>query len=258
MIYFYYGTDIETARKKAKVTVDSLLVKKPDATLIKIGEEDISVNRIVELCLAQALFSNKYIVYLYKTFNNKINKEIIIKSLKDIAKSENIFIFVEGKMDKATLTKIEKNAGLPAPSGARQAGKVQEFLKPEKSLNKKELLAQKGEKIDFFEFSDALGKRDKKSLWVLYQDALQEQVPAEEVHGIFFWQVKSMLLAKRCKTGEEVGMKPYPFQKAREYSRNYKEGELEDISFKLVSMYHEAHRGKIDFFVSLERFILEL
>ena len=247
MIYFYYGTDVETARKKAKVTVDSLLVKKPDATLIKIGEEDILEDRIAELCLTQALFSNKYIVYFYKTFENKGNKEIILRKIKDIAKSENIFIFVEGKMDKVTFTKIEKNAE-----------KVQEFLKPEKVLNKKELLAQKGEKIDFFEFSDALGKRDKRELWVLYQDALKEQVPAEEVHGIFFWQVKSMLLAKRCKTGEEAGMKPYPFQKAREYSRNYKDGELEDISFKIVSMYHEAHRGNLDFFVSLEKFILEL
>ncbi len=247
MLYFYYGTDIETARKKAKVTVDSLLVKKPDATLIKIGEEDIPESRIAELCLTQALFSNKYIVYFYKTFDNKNNKETILKNIKDIANSENIFIFVEGKMDKISFTKIEKNAE-----------KVQEFTKPEKILNKKELLAQKGEKIDFFEFSDSLGKRDKRELWVLYQDALEEQVPAEEVHGIFFWQVKSMLLAKRCKTGEEAGMKPYPFQKAREYSRNYKEGELENISFRLVSMYHEAHRGNIDFFVSLEKFILEL
>jgi len=247
MIYFYYGTDIESSRKKAKVTIDSLLAKKPDATLIKIGGENITLNQIDELVCGQALFSSKYIVYFYKTFENKENKEIILKKLKEIAKSENIFIFVEGKMDKVSFTKIEKNAE-----------KVQEFLKPEKSLNKKELLAQKGEKIDFFEFSDALGKRDKRELWVLYQDALEEQVPAEEVHGIFFWQVKSMLLAKKCKTGEEAGMKPYPFQKAREYSRNYKDGELEDISFKLVSMYHEAHRGNIDFFVSLERFILEL
>jgi hypothetical protein len=247
MIYFYFGSDTESSRKKAKVTVDSLLIKKPDATLIKIGEEDVAEARIAELCLTQALFSNKYIVYLYKTFDNKENKEIILKNIKDIAKSENIFIFVEGKMDKVSFTKIEKNAE-----------KVQEFIKPEKTFNKKELLAQKGEKIDFFEFSDALGKRDKRELWVLYQDALAEQVPAEEVHGIFFWQIKSMLLSQKSRTPEEAGMKPYPFQKAKEYSRNFKEGELESISSKLVSMYHEAHRGNIDFFVSLEKFILEL
>jgi hypothetical protein len=247
MIYFYYGTDAESARKKAKVTIDFLLSKKPDATLIKIGEEDLSQDRIIELVGGQALFSSKYIVFLYKTFENKENKELILKNFKEIAGSDNIFIFAEGKMDKTSLTKIEKNAE-----------KVQEFIKPEKTQTKKQKLAAIGEKIDFFEFADALGRRDKRGLWVLYQDALAEQVPAEEVQGIFFWQIKSMLLAKKCKTAEEANMKSFPFQKAQEYSKNYKDNELEGFSSKLVSMYHEAHRGNIDFFIALERFILEL
>ena len=53
-------------------------------------------------------------------------------------------------------------------------------------------------------------------------------------------------------------MKPYPFQKAREYARNYKDGELEAMLETLVTMYHEAHRGNTDFFVALEKFILGL
>jgi len=247
MIYFYYGTDTESARKKAKVTIDSLLAKKPDATLIKIGDEDLTLEKITELSGSQALFSNKYIVFLFKTFDNKENKELILKNIKEIAKSENIFIFAEGKMDKTGLAKIKK-----------VAEKTQEFIKVEKTLSKKEALALKGEKIDFFEFADALGRKDKKNLWVLFQDALEEQVPAEEIHGIFFWQMKSMLLSQKCKTPDEANMKPYPFQKAREYSRNFKEGEIENISSKLVSIYHEAHRGSIDFFVALEKLILEL
>jgi len=247
MIYFYYGTDAESARKKAKITVDSLIAKKPEASIVKIGDEDITEGQILELASGQGLFSSKYIVYVYKTFDNKENKEIILKNIKEIANSDNIFIFAEGKMDKASLTKIDKNAE-----------KVQEFVKAEKTLNKKEKLALIGEKIDFFEFADALGRRDKRGLWVLYQDALAEQVPAEEVHGIFYWQVKSMLLAKKCKTAEEAGMKPYPFQKSRDHGRNYKDGELENISSNLVSMYHEAHRGNTDFFTALEKFILSL
>lgn len=247
MIYFYYGTDIESARKKAKVTIDSLLLKRSDATLIKIGEENLSLDRLVELSSGQALFSNKYIVFLYKTFENKENKELILKNIKEFKDSDNIFIFVEGRMDKTSLSKIEKSAE-----------KVQEFIKRELALTKKQKLAAIGEKIDFFEFADVLGRRDKRGLWVLYQDALAEQVPAEEVHGIFFWQIKSMLLAKKCKTAEEAKMKAYPYQKAREYSRNYKDGELENFSSNLVSMYHEAHRGSIDFYIALEKFILGL
>jgi DNA polymerase III delta subunit len=248
MIYLFYGTDAEKSGKYANATVDSSLKKHEDATLIKIGDEEISQGRINELIGAQALFYNKYLVFFHKTFDNKENKELILKNIKELAKSENIFIFAEGKTDKASLTKIEK-----------VAEKVKEFIKPEKALTKKQALAVKGEKIDFFEFADALGRRDKKDLWVLYQDALAEQVPAEEVHGIFFWQIKSMLLAKKCKTPAEANMKPYPFQKAREYARNYKkDSELENLAGKLVFMYHEAHRGNADFYIALEKFILEL
>ncbi len=229
------------------MTIDSMLAKKPDATLVKIGDEEVTENRVLELCSGQALFSNKYIVFFSGTFQNKENKEIILKNIKEIGKSENIFIFAEGKMDKAGLGKIEK-----------AAEKIQEFVKPEKTLNKKEKLALIGEKIDFFEFADALGRRDKRGLWTLYQDALKEQVPAEEVHGIFFWQIKSMLLAKKAKTPEEANMKPYPFQKSREHGRNYKDGEIEKIAEDLVSMYHEAHRGNLDFFIALEKLILSL
>ena len=74
MIYFYYGTDEESARKKAKVTVDALLLKKPDATLIKIGDEEITQDKITELVGSQALFASKYIVYFSNTFLNKENK----------------------------------------------------------------------------------------------------------------------------------------------------------------------------------------
>jgi DNA polymerase III delta subunit len=244
MIYFYYGTDIKSARKKAEITIDSLLSKKKDATLIKINDGELSEEKISELISNQGLFASKNIIYLYKIFENKDNKEILSKNLKRIGESENIFFFVEEKIDKATLSKIEKN------------GKAEEFVK--KELTKKEKLAQIGEKIDFFEFADALGRRDKKGLWTLYQDALKEQVPAEEVHGIFFWQIKSMLFGKICKTPDEANMKPYPFQKAREYARNYKDGELEKIADSFVSMYHEAHRGNTDFYIALEKFILSL
>lgn len=248
MIYFYYGTDTEKAGKKARITIDSSLKKRSEASLIKISDEKVTQEKIEELVGTQALFYNKYLVYFYRILDDKENKEIIIKNVKKLAESENIFIFAEGKTDKKSLEKIEK-----------VAEKVENFEKSEKALTKKQALALRGEKIDFFEFADALGRRDKKSLWVLYQDALAEQVPAEEVHGIFFWQIKSMLLTKKCKTPSEANMKPYPFQKAREYAGNYKkEGELENLASGLVFMYHEAHRGNIDFFVALEKFILEL
>jgi hypothetical protein len=210
-------------------------------------EDELSQSHLDELVGGQALFVNKFIILFHEVFENKESKSLVIKNIKEIAGSDNIFILLENKIDAKTLEKISK-----------VSAKSQEFNKKESEMSKKEKLAQIGEKIDFFEFADALGSRDKKVLWRLYQDALAETVPAEEVHGIFFWQVKSMLLALKCKTAEEANMKPYPFQKSKSYSQKYKQSELEKMSSDLVSMYHEAHRGKIDFYIALEKFILGL
>lgn len=248
MIYLIYGTDKDKARKKAWEIVDSLLKKKKDAVFSKFTEEDeITQSHLDELVGGQALFVNKFIILFHEVFENKDSKSLITKNIKEIAGSDNIFIFLEEKIDAKTLEKISK-----------VAEKNQVFNKKESEMSKSEKLAQIGEKIDFFEFADALGSRDKKTLWRLYQDALAESVPAEEVHGIYFWQVKSMLLASKCSTAEEAKMKPYPFQKSKAYAKKYKQSELGKMSSDLVSMYHEAHRGKIDFYVALEKFILGL
>jgi hypothetical protein len=246
MIYLIYGTDKDKARKKAWEIVDSLLAKKKDAVFSKFTEEDeITQSHLDELVGGQALFVNKFIILFHEVFENAETKSLITKNIKEIAGSDNIFILLEEKVDAKTLEKISK-----------VSVKNQEFEK--KDMTKKEKLAEIGEKIDFFEFADALGSRDKKVLWRLYQDALIEVVPAEEVHGIFYWQVKSMLLALKCASAEDAKMKPYPFQKSKAFAKKYKQVELEKMSSNLVSMYHEAHRGKIDFYIALEKFILSL
>jgi DNA polymerase III delta subunit len=112
--------------------------------------------------------------------------------------------------------------------------------------------------VDFFEFTDALGEKNKKLLWTLYQDALAEEVPSEEVHAMFFWQVKAMLSALKSKDATEAGLNPFVFPKAKNYAKNFTEEKLKQMSAKLCDMYHEAHRGKLDFPVALEKFILEL
>ena len=178
----------------------------------------------------------------------------MLKKIKEIKESPNFFVFLEGELNKKELEKFEKNAE-----------KIEEFKKPERRLTKKEALALKGEKVDFFDFTDGLGERNKKKLWTLYQDALAEEVPSEEIQAMFFWQVKSMLSALKSQTATEAGLNPFVYSKAKNYAKNYclpnvsvGEKKLKQMSTKLFDMYHEAHRGEIDFAVALEKFILEL
>ena len=257
MIYLFYGDDQIKARGQAQKTVEAGKKKHKEAEFFKLTAENWSENKLDELIASQGLFYSGSIVLSDNLCEEKEISEVLLKKLKDIKASPNFFIFLEGKLNKKELDTFKK-----------YADKVEEFTKPERKLTKKEALAERGEKIDFFEFTDALGARDKKGLWTLYQDALAEEVPSEEVHGIFFWQVKAMLSALKSKDASEAGLNPYVFSKSKNYARNFhahqnvraggSEEVLKYMSRKLFEMYHEAHRGHLDFAVALEEFILEL
>ena len=247
MIFLFYGDDTIKARGQAQKTVEAGKKKHANAEFFKLTVENFSENKLDELIRSQGLFYSAFIVLADHLGEDKEIMEVLLKKLKEIKESPNFFVFLEGKLNKKELEKFEK-----------QAEKIEEFKKPERKLTKKEILAEKGEKIDFFEFANALGERNKKLLWTLYQDALAEEVPSEEVHAIFFWQVKAMLSALKCKDAVEAGLNPYVYNKSKIYAKNYEEEKLKEMSTKLFEMYHEAHRGKIDFTVALEKFILEL
>jgi hypothetical protein len=255
MLYLIYGTDKEKARKQANALVLTAKKKHTEADFFKLTAENFSDSKLQELISNQGLFYSGSIVFADSVFTNEEFGGVVLKSLKEIKESPNFFVFLEEKLNKKELEKFEK-----------YAEKVFEYKKAERKLTKKEELTAKGEKIDFFEFANALGERNKKLLWGLYQEALMEEVPSEEIHGIFFWQVKAMFTALKSKNAIEAGLKPFVFTKAKSYAKNYhahknvrtggSEEVLKYLSQELVDMYHEAHRGNTDFAVALERFVL--
>jgi len=117
-----------------------------------------------------------------------------------------------------------------------------------------------GEKKDntFFALADALGARDKKKLWLLLRNALDHDSVPEELHGILFWQAKSLALAAQTASAGEAGLNPFVYGKAKRFLVNFKQNEIEKMLSKLVWMYHEAHRGRVDFSIELEKFVLDI
>lgn len=238
MLYFLYGTDTEKARSKARELLAALQKKKPHAEVFRIDAENWNEARLEELIGGQGLFSNCYIVEIVQLFENPEAKEGFLKKLQDTADSPNIFLVVEGKVDKKTLLDITD-----------VAEKVQVFESREE---------KKKPDFNIFSLTDAFGRRDRKKLWVLYQRALLTDAVPEEIHGILFWQVKSMLLASGARSAGEAGVAPFVFTKAKNFLKNYSPEELKTLSSQLVRMYHDAHRGIHDFEIALERFVLSL
>ncbi|MBU4480046.1 hypothetical protein KKG48_01210 [Patescibacteria group bacterium] len=252
MLYLLYGTDFKKSREKLHSMVDSLLKKKPDAGFFKLDSSDFSESRLDEFISSQGLFEQKYIVQADGLLSDKKSKDFVLDRLEEVSQSENIFFFIEENIDKPTLKKIEK-----------VAQKVQEFNNNNlQSGSRKfgvsgEWLLDLGE-FNIFNMADALGRKDKKELWFLYQKASRHNIPAEEIYGILLWQIRSILIVKNSKTVDDSGLKPFVYNKSLRFAKNFKEGELEKISSQLISIYHDARRGILDFGIEMEKFILEI
>lgn len=238
MIYLLHGTDIIKSRKKLHLLLDSIFEKKPDASYIRIEVGDFDKSMIYEFLGGQGLFENKYIVVFDNLFEDKNTKEILLKKIKDISESKNIFIFLEKKLNKTELSKFEK-----------YAEKVQEF----KDLD---IDIKKEKKFDIFSLTDAFGRRNKKELWVLYQKAKLNNVSDEEIHGILFWQIKSMLLTIRAASASESGLNPFVYRKSLGFVKNYSNDELKAYAKSLMYLYHDTRRGIHEMDSAMEMFIL--
>lgn len=241
MIYLLYGNDTHTSRKKLHTLLDGLYKKRPDAEHFHINSENISEFNVEELISSQGLFEKKYIVVFDNLFPDKVKdkdkKDELLKYLKEMQSAEHVFIFLEGKLDKKTVTRFEK-----------YSEKIQECSTEE----------IKKERFNTFSLTDALGKRDKKGLWTLYCKAKTENIADEEIHGILFWQVKSMLLALQNTNAQEAGLNPFVYSKSKGFLRNYSEREVHSLSQALIELSHDARRGIHEFDTALERFILAL
>ncbi|MFT5179687.1 MAG: DNA polymerase III delta subunit [Candidatus Paceibacteria bacterium] len=237
MLYLLHGTDTQKSLDKANKLVKTMLSKKPNASYFKISSDNFDIHELQEFTGGQGLFENKYIVQISRVLDDSGIKDVIVDYVDSIAGSDNIFIWIEGEIDKKTLSKLEKHAE-----------KVEEH-------NAKEVV--KKPFFNVFSLADAIGNRDKKKAWLLYNEALEELAP-EEIHGTIFWQIKSILLSMKAKSASEAGLKPFVYSKSKSFSKNFEESEIEKLSSKLISVSHDARRGKHNFGMALERFILEM
>ena len=88
-----------------------------------------------------------------------------------------------------------------------------------------------------FSITYAFEKRDKKTAWSILQKLFEAGIEPENLIGILFWKVKTMLADKK-------------FSK-------WSEAELKNISAKIIAIYHDGHRGMLDTSIELEKLILE-
>ena len=240
MIYLIYGNNFSKTRSKLQEILSLQIKKKPDASYFKLNSENWDTRILDEFISSQGLFESKYIVVVDSMLSNKDSYEEIKTKLKEISASPNIFIFIDGSLTKEMVNKVSK-----------YSEKIQEFS------DKKEGPTKIGE-INVFTMSDALGARDKKRLWIMYQKAIFVGMEPEEIFRLFFWQIKSMLISQMSKSAKDAGLNPFVYKKSLGFAKNFKKDELNKLSSNLIRIYHDARRGILDFNIALERFVLEI
>ena len=238
MLYVIHGTNRDLAREKSRALFEALQTKKPDAAAGTLPGEEVTPEKLEELTQSQGLFENKQIILMDRTLEIPDVRDMVIDKIDAIAESPNIFIFSEGKLTKEVLKKLEKHAE-----------KVQEYELTEKPVK---------ESSSLFPIADALANKDKKKLWVMLRTALDDDAVPEEIHGILFWQAKSLALAEKSATAGEAGLNPFVFGKAKQALSFWRAGEIDALLSKLVHMYHRSHRGQISFEHELEKLALDL
>ena len=134
--------------------------------------------------------------------------------LLSLSESKTIFVFFEEKLLASESKKYIKYAT------------IEDFSTD---------VVKQAPKIKIFDIADAFSRRDKIGTWILYLDAINVGVSPEEISGIIFWKIKTLLL-----NGTKI----------------FSKDELKIQSSELVSIYHMAHKGELDFVVGLEQFIL--
>ncbi len=233
MLYVFYGTDTIGVREKAFETVERF--QKNGYRVEKVEGDTYQYGLLQDAAGATSLFGEKSLYIVDTPSSNEEMEKDLVLILEELPESKNVFVIIEGpiKIDKKNLYKKY----------------VEEII---------EVKANISIRFNAFQMADALLRKDKKSLWLLFIEARKEGMNAEEIIGVLWWQLKVLRLVMRTGSAKEAGLKEFSYNKAKEALSKFKNGEIETTARAILSLYHEGHCGSYDINIALERFVLEI
>jgi hypothetical protein len=185
MIYLFYGDDT----KNKHLSYEKFLKTIPSSTeTFFIGKNDFNPAQTESFYSGSGLFFTKCFVIFTNILEKEETLDFILDKLDFLIKSENSFVFLEGKLNKPVLDA---------------------FKKAKAEVNSFELPKEKKEKFDNFLLANAFGQRDKLHLWIYFRQAMDKGVGMEELIGVLFWKIKDMLLKKNFSKFSEDELKNF-------------------------------------------------
>ena len=242
MLYIIYGTDFkkrEKARqrivqdlKKQKINFEDLL------SVPKINKDNYTL--LPSYFGSASLFGEKILINLEDLLTKEESREFFYDNLKDIIKSENIFIADEPFALPASFQKLSRD-----------------LEKQNLSENIFDAREEKKDKdIEPFYLCELVEKRDKKRAWQEFQKIYLEwgDTEAQALHGALWWKWKNMLSASI--DGNKFNY--FKIWRLTDKEIRYSKEELEKFGYELSLMAMRANNGEINLMRAIEKFILSI
>ena len=288
MFYLLYGQDTYRSKEKLNELVSHFKTKVSGLGFFRIEGENFNEAEFKELLKGKTLFEKKYVVVCERILENKEVLNFILGSLGDLAKTDNMFLFLEEETDEKILEEFKKKAykvqeykpldgvKLKAWFAAQKiplniADEIikkcgSDLWRASKEIEKYQLggLTAKLSELPVynpFAICDAFAEKNKAKMWIIYQQALRRGIPADEVFFKILWQVKNLLLVKKLATAgvaditKESGLKPFVAGKAIKAAKNFSEDELINYSYEMLKIYHEERRGELELPIEFEKIL---
>jgi DNA polymerase III delta subunit len=237
MIKVFLGDDRDRARGALSRALLESEKATPNALVTRFSDVNFDPTSAMEAVSGSSLFGGENIVILEEISLHPEGKDFLL-GLSRFSETANTVLVREGALGKEIVDAL------------KNTGKVEVLDKPKKAAIKPE---------NNFKMAEAYARKDKKTAWTEYVRARRRGAAPEELHGIFFWALKSLYISATMEKGEaaSIGVKDFTYRNYSQYGRNFLKDELKDKLGELKDMYHIAHRGEGDLDVLLERFILE-
>lgn len=289
MFYLLYGQDTRRSREKLNELVAHFKTKVSDLGFFRIDADGFNEAEFEELLKGRTLFEKKYVVVCEWVLENKQAADFVLGDIETLAKTENLFLFLEEEIDEKVLGEFKKQAykvqefkpldgirlkawfaakKIPANIASDIIKKTgSDLWRASKEIEKYQAGEQAEEKTVLGEYNpfavcDAFAEKNKVKAWIIYQQALSQGIPAEEVFFKILWQIKNLLLVKKLTVAgvkdiaKESGLHAFVAGKAARAAKNFTEDELISYSYEMLKIYHQERRGELELPIGFEKFIL--
>lgn len=183
MLYLFSGDDAKNKILNYEKFIKSIPT---GVEIFLINRNDFNSTQVESFYSGSSLFLNRVVLVFLNLLEYEETRTFVLDKLKPMRESQNYFIFLEGKLNKAI---------------------IDAFKKARAEINIFELPKEKKEKFDNFLVANAFANKDKLNTWVYFRQAMDVGVGMEEIIGVLFWKVKDMLLRKNFNKFKEEQLK---------------------------------------------------